>query len=325
MREQLKQKVLAGEVSIQRFVLPPKEAPAENLCKEPEKPQLQVCLWNVVDDCLQLAIPAHLTELWSTHEVFQDRFAKLKVEVDSCAVTRTVLGEPARKRPKLEDVKKEDTTLVDLNIQLVADIKWAISCTVNLPNRMTLLFGPENRILISNPTDSDCTLEKGTLLCGFLKGDWFKAGGEKQVNEDTDIVYSLVDASSEIVMQGGPMKLSTVGDELETRRIKFPTASIFYHTMEDSPLPGNVSFFKLSQRVTVCWTVHGAQLKKEGDGTTATQNHAAGLVPYRSWQTSMTKIVFMTKWTQCGLMPVRPFVFLQKTITLPPSTFTQLV
>ena len=323
---EVKGQVLAGDVRLPGFAVPPELPPPELLEKTPDLPQLKVAVWKRDGDTLQMQIPAHVIDAWSGHVEFSERFELVKWDIGQTATSpaltnnpgRTATGEAVVKRAKTEGAKTEaeHDAAVSFDIKSISDAKLEILKEVKLPNHMTLLFCPGNKILIANPTVEERSLERDSYLCGFLKGAWTKTVD----SEDATITYSLEDATSEIVMPG-PMKITTVGAQLEARRDKNPDVKIMYHTIVDTPVPDHVSFFKLSLDSPVHWTVQLAQQKEEHK---VLPNHAAGLVPHRTWVNWFTKIVFLTKWQPRGLMPVRPYIFMKESVTLPAGTYVEL-
>ena len=318
---EVKGQVLAGDVSLPGFTVPPEVPPPELLEKTPDLPQLKVAVWNKDGDTLQMQIPAHVVDAWSGHAEFGERFDAVKGYIEQTATSpvltntpkRTATGEAMAKRSKTEP---EPDAEVSLDIKKISDAKLEILKEVKLPNHMTLLFCPGNKILIANQTVEERSLDMDSYLCGFLKGVWTKTLDD----EDATIAYSLKDATSEIVMPG-PMKITTVGAQLEARREKTPDAKIMYHTIVEAPAPDDVSFFTLSNDSPVYWTVQPAQQKEEQK---VLANHAAGLVPHQTWVNRFTKIVFLTKWQPRGLMPVRPYIFMKESVTLPAGTYVEL-
>ena len=138
------------------------------------------------------------------------------------------------------------------------------------------------------------------------------------------MVYNLTDSDSEIALQ---TKLTTVGDEVTAKRETQPTARVRYYTFVDCPQAERVTFFTLSSTTkSFYWTSKSIQLKQEdGKVLNGSQTNVAGCVPASLWTGNFTKIVFLCRWVGVSLVPVRPYVYTTKTVTLPPGNCVQII
>ena len=193
---------------------------------------------------------------------------------------------------------------------------------VVLSNATTLCFHTGNRVRIANATDSEKAFEKNEFLCGFYKGQWCKEGQDQHFDPTTDIKFEIQDADSEIVLPGQPLVVSRLGTEMDRRCETKPNSKICYHSMTEAPRADQPSYFTATTTSTVFWSAQSQMIKNE---KIANPNHAAGLVPLQTWDSNATKIVFLSKWSHRGLMPVRPYVFVRENIILAPGTCVQLV
>ena len=170
-------------------------------------------------------------------------------------------------------------------------------------------------------TTRRCLRKTISCFC-FYKGKWCKEGQDQHFDPTTDIKFEIQDADSEIVLLGQPLVVSRLGTEMDRRCETKPNSKICYHSMTEAPRADQPSYFTATTTSTVFWSAQSQMIKNE---KIANPNHAAGLVPLQTWDSNATKIVFLSKWSHRGLMPVRPYVFVRENIILAPGTCVQLV
>ena len=104
----------------------------------------------------------------------------------------------------------------------------------------------------------------------------------------------------------------TVGTVIEGQRKEDPTrAQVCYHDLQDAVVDGCLGAFTLKMRHEVAFRCVGKPSGSDDDSSvTLLQSLIAGAVPVHSWNTEVTTIVWVVKWSKKGLMPVAPRVML---------------
>ena len=212
---------------------------------------------------------------------------------------------------------------------------------VPLPNGLVMLFSTENHVLLYNPHPSlTLTLEGGTVLCGFQKGDWCKDAqytADNPLNPAKDILYELTNASSITVASGSrwAAHATTIGVQLLEAQKQNAAAKVLYHNMVQKPTSADPNNFDMEVTHKMYWQVKPTTVPKGEPGSggprasKVSHDNAGGLLPAHAWQTDhgRTKLAFVVRYNKQrhGLCPIRPQVILCTGITLKPSMYTMLI
>ena len=201
-----------------------------------------------------------------------------------------------------------------------------------LPPAVTKVRLPSSKHLAltfhaGNVTYVTCTDEKenglgsmqyGSLLVSWFKGKWWH--NEKNGTlSDADVPFGMRDTDDLVLLNG---KLQTLGKTLEDRRAT-KTASkceVLYHELKDAPTDEKPGHQTLQLKHAMVWKPEpGATLKDPKPNATGGNppeppsmeyKHAAGAIPSKLWNTSLTAVVWSVRWATTGLAPIRPQVVL---------------
>ena len=199
-------------------------------------------------------------------------------------------------------------------------------------------------MLLYNPhTSSTLTLEGGTVLCGFQKGNWFKEASytaENPLNPAKDILYELKNACSITVASGSRWgaQTTTIGVQAQEAQKNDAAAKVLYYTMPHKPTAADPNYFELEISHKMYWQVQPTTVLKVelpgGGRSKVSHDTAGGLLPAHAWQMDHeggtarhTKLAFVLRYNKQrhGLVPIRPFVILCNGITHKPPTYPMLV
>ena len=135
-----------------------------------------------------------------------------------------------------------------------------------------------------------------------------------------------IQGSEDLVLHEG--KVKTVGDvyneklakdfnfrahqERHNKKKEDTNASICYHNLtHSSTSPGS---FTATQTHRIVY-----QVKQPAEGTGPSTHYQASIasaIPSASWATDICKLIWMVRWTQKGLMPVKANIHLSADVTL---------
>ena len=160
-----------------------------------------------------------------------------------------------------------------------------------------------------------------TTVAGFYKGQWWhrkkeqggdlqKSKGKKQqqqeqqqIQEEKDILFDLVDASTTVLFGG---TVTNVG-KLVSEKQKSTLVKISFHDIQDSPLPSDPAFFKLKRVHDMYFTVGDMQVEQSEKVATIPLHHLAGLIPWSQWQRLFHHSCMDFEMERCqGLRPCAP-------------------
>ncbi len=121
--------------------------------------------------------------------------------------------------------------------------------------------------------------------------------------------------------------LQTVREVVDAQRATVPKPVLAYHKITEDPLPEDPGNFKIERVNSIYFVPAGksqaepnpAPEGEEPQGVNVLQTQLAHLVPARQWASHATSVLYSTKWSASGLMPIRPQVVLTTTVTLPPG------
>ena len=187
------------------------------------------------------------------------------------------------------------------------------------------------KIFLVNRTEQMQVIQSGSMLAGFFKGCWWyhntngdepdKKRRKKEQQEtnqepsDADILFTLQGSNSLVQVGGQILTLGAFGAEKQRAT---PNWQVAYHTCQDAPLPTDPAHF-------TCKTVHHmyfrvGELSVDETKSSVPLHHMAGLVPWHTWDSPISHLVWNMKWSpNRGLVPVRPVVLAKCEVKLPPG------
>ena len=102
LEEYINGKLLAGEISFPGVIIPTETASAELLEKPPPRPQLKLAVWS--ED--NFAIPVELTNMWTDHSEFGEKFKALVSEIEDM-INKETATQTSQVGLKRDAVKRE--------------------------------------------------------------------------------------------------------------------------------------------------------------------------------------------------------------------------
>jgi len=112
-------------------------------------------------------------------------------------------------------------------------------------------------------------------------------------------------SDEDLVVHNGVV--TTIGKLIADRTATDPMCKVCYHTISFSAEPGK---FTLEQEHTIVYQ------KKDDATEDATQATIGHKVPYSAWMTDVVEVLWVVKWQQKGLMPIKPQVHLKGELEL---------
>ncbi len=198
---------------------------------------------------------------------------------------------------------------------------------------LSIAIAAGSRLWLMNRGENTASLEKWTFLAGFFKGKWWQRKSGQPAAEDLgrNVPFVLCGAH-DVVQLGGTC--STIGLLINQRRATSPAdAKVCYHELLDQPEPGNPGHFTLHMKHELLFKAEDLPVKvkkEEEDGTvpqatTVLQCHLASALPWSAWNTDLSTVVWVLKWTRAkGLQPVRPVVVTTGRIDIPAGQAVEL-
>ena len=199
---------------------------------------------------------------------------------------------------------------------------------VTMEKHAHLVICPGNRAFIVNKSKSPVMLRAGTVMAGWFKGKWHVvrngAGGDQG---SADIPFHL-ESSKDCVLMGSSW--TSLAQIISAKRVTSPADAIIgFHDLTDSPTAEDSKAFTLTKKggAALYFRMDNVVIK-EGEGTPLVPaQHLAGLVPYQTWDSWCTALAWSVRWppsAQKGLTPIRPFVVISVTTTIPPEKAVEL-
>lgn len=144
------------------------------------------------------------------------------------------------------------------------------------------------------------------------------------------ILFQFKNSGQDVLMSNAMQRLSQV---IAAKRQSSPAdAHIGFHTVEDAPNHEDKKAFSVHSKpgAQLFFKMESVPIKKTSEGTVPSvlASQMAGLVPVASWETWATSLVWSVWWppsAQKGLTPIRPFVALTASTTIPPKKAVELV
>ena len=185
--------------------------------------------------------------------------------------------------------------------------------------RAKLLF-TVNKVDLSNINDNEVIIPSLISLACFYKGSWISRKDNK--GPGGSVIPFAIESETDVIHYAG--RLQQVKTVLEQQRTDDPTkVKIAYHVIEDAPTVGDPGALKISQKYEHHWKYEKCPVKDEI--TEVQHAHVASLILPEQWQTSMTSISWVMRWTAKGLTPVRPMVVTTRDIKIDAKTVVELM
>ena len=175
-----------------------------------------------------------------------------------------------------------------------------------------MVIKPENVVFIKNITDDPLIFNAGAVLAGFGRGIWKLQGKDKDIDENTMLLYKLDGPDTHVIFNTS--NYQSVMSIVKARRSKQPLCKIQYHTMTDAvgATPGSFS-------LVLEHSVYFAPAPVTVDSEQLQQGSVAATLPCHVWANTVTSITWTVKWNAQGLGPVRPLVVFSTEVILPPK------
>lgn len=195
------------------------------------------------------------------------------------------------------------------------------------------------------------------LCVGFGKGKFREAkDGEAAFDCEKEVAFKMATAEDMVMIDN---RVLTLREVVGARKTAQGAASVSYHTMKETPgdehgfqltqdtvskiqvlMVGELKpCFNIRQVVVCCllatyfgWGAvqdHAVCFKPEpgqapraasdSESVTVAQNCGALVMPLQFWESEISSIIWMVRWTVNGLTPIRPIVVWKVDITLSPG------
>ena len=312
----------------------------------PAQPALQVLQWSLKakkNGLATLKTPEKLMRQWSTSpssgsaflaylEEMRKKFPlDLPISEDSDkkrnAAGRFIGGESSNKKPKTGSVQDPSESHVFQIDALPVPFCYE---AVTTEKQVFLTICPGNRIFMVNKSQQAVTLRAGSVLCGWFKGKWHVVRNPASSGvPDEDIPFELKNSSQHVLMGNQVMSLSQV---IASKRQSSPAdAHIGFHSMEDAPTAADKKAFNVIRKTDahLFFKMDNVVVKEEEEGKTplVPSKDFAGLVPHQSWNSWCTEVLWSCRWPPAatkGLTPIRPFVVMSVSTTIPAQRAVEL-
>ena len=319
-------RVFADRWRAHEFSLPgvqacPKEMPADLLESAPPIPKTNVLVVGGPKN-MQLLLPPAFVKEWSCHPTFGEDFKK-RMEAFHEEFGHTVeendapsagtgkrpasageIEESASKRKKVAEAKIVDMSMVvgEKLHEIVIPIKGA-------DGQVKLNLRAGNKLFLCNLSGKEVNAPAGTMLCGFGKTTFKLVKGQEAI-DSTMFLFTLRTSEDLVVLNG---VLTTVGAIYNQRAETDPDAKICYHDLEVKPDDPKKFTLTVTHRV-----VAKASEANVPTGTgESSQLNFGNKLPSHMWDGDDLKRIWIVRWTNKGLSPVKHAVFLTSAATIP--------
>ena len=310
----------------------------------PAQPALQVLQWSQKskkNGLATLKTPEKLIRQWSTSPTSGSEFLSFLEEMRQKfpldippseeekkrnANGRFIAGESSNKKPKTNSTDPSEAHVFQIDALPTPFCYEAITQEKNV----SLMICPGNRIFLVNKTQQTVNLQAGSVICGWFKGKWHVVRSPASSGvPDEDIPFELKHSSQRVLMGNQVMSLSQV---ITSKRQSSPAdAHIGFHTMEDAPSAEDKKGFNVIRKADahLFFKMDNVVIKEEEEGKTpiVPSKDFAGLVPHQSWNSWCTEILWSCRWPPSatkGLTPIRPFVVMSVSTTIPAQRAVEL-
>lgn len=328
--------------------LPPAEPEAE--IAMPPQPTLSILGWNskskTASGVATLKTPDRILQTWHDHTAWGGKFQevlKTMRETHPLDLAPTATESNTKKRgadpssatagPAVKIRKGESGQLnldppascVSSALPDAAPLVHQVPLTA--AKHVNIIITVGNRIFFQNTSKEPVLLRKGLTIAGFYKGKWWSSGKGQQEIEGKDIRFELQNADNMVLLGN---QYTSLQDVVQAKRASSPAnAHVGFHDMTDQPKDGNASFFTLTLKTkgSVYFRFEDTPAKTEDGKVKVASQNIAGVIPVACWQTWATELVWSVRWPPTeskGLQPVRPYICMAATKTLPAESVVEL-
>ena len=276
----------------------------------PTLPKMNILTTHGADDSKALGISSTLVKEWACHRTCAKEFGKwLEEFLDSDAANQIIDPFEEKKQPKRGPDGEADGTpptkvakVMTQCIELDA-IKETLLHEVKMVNVAkdagVLQFRSSQKVYIVNMSKAESVLAAGAFVCGFGKGA-FKLV-TTQMEGAGLVKFTLTSSSDRVVVNNTVTTLDAV---IAKQRETKPEAQICYHKI--IPDEENPKRFKLECTHPIAFSPKDDEAQGEVSST-----NVAIKADVERWSASgSSEILWHLKWTQKGLLPVKPAVHL---------------
>ncbi|CAK0839764.1 unnamed protein product, partial [Prorocentrum cordatum] len=319
-----KQRILAGDMKVPHFNVPPAEVPSDSQSPEVAKPQLVAMRWT--GD--RPTIAEVDLQKWSGYEVFAEQFsdmvATLEFETgfdlvkgkdkdkgetdkgDKAASPGKTGADPAERPAKVARTTEPDTFIDESTIatQITHDVP--LTSINGKTGKLYLRVCVNNEMYIVNKGTEAAKVSQGAMLAGFSKGKWTNDMLEDK--PEKYIKFELADCDSLVVFNA---RMCRVGALVNEKRLteSADETRVCYHSLVESPTDDDHTAFKLNVSQTIYYRLADVAVKEEDNAKAPSQNNVGGTMPATAWDTKNTGICWVMQWRKRkGLQPARPQV-----------------
>ena len=188
-----------------------------------------------------------------------------------------------------------------------------------------LHFVEGDKLFLVNSNDHEIIIPLGTTVAGFYKGTWVSRKDMEADTTPANCVPFIINDEADLISMNG--KIIPVKAALEDLRKEDPTrVKVAYHDILDSPTSQDPSCMNIMLKHRHLWKFDKTPVKAaSGDDAKINQHHAAGIVSYERWGTTVTCVAWSLRKSVKGLMPARPFVITSCAVKLPTQSALALV
>ena len=299
------------------------EPPSARLLQQPSLPQLNV----LVAKGLVPTIPEQLDKDWGNHPTFGKEWSKLLDDmVDEFGPAPAEEGAavpPVSKKRRTGDAENGSavrkvavTETLREKLQPQADVMSAgILAQCDMVNQkapgLKLVVRQGQKAYAVNTSGADVKLNSGTILAGYGKAA-FRFLEEGKPPSGAELEYTL-NATQNVVFNS---KIVPLKDVVNKQRLKVPTASINYFSLKEDPQPEDSGNWTVQVQQRLCFTPALIQKEESSEILQLKQVHAAAVLPANCWA-GVAEVMFVVRWANNGLMPVRPQVMLVQDVVIP--------
>ena len=215
-------------------------------------------------------------------------------------------GRSVRRRVAVQPekiVKEEDlpstTTLLSCDVMNVKQ------------GEMKIIVKQNSQIFLHNASGNDVKMCAGMVLAGYGPGGWRKVTADEAFGPH-EVEFKLTPESL-VLHQGG---LKTIKPVLEAELMKNPSIGISYHKKVDSTQADQPTAWTLTQEDRIGFVPKSIKIEEQEDGVQGKQVNMAASVPVSTWG-GYAEVIWLTRWSAKGLLPVRPAVVLVSDIVVP--------
>ncbi len=323
--QQTKLDMVCDMVQRKAITVPGHTIPAENLValleSRPPRPDLNLLVFGPDDKDnipTSLRMPQPLVQQWMEHpdSSRRERFNSfleeagtwgVALEVGGCALTT----EPSNKRSAADSstegaFKKAKLTdpahLTPVDPQGPAPFLEVPLVSVKHSGKVSLCIHAGNKMSLVNDADDQLVVTAGTTFAGFGTGKWQVKTGES--DREKQLLYQL-GGYEDVVLSNG--QLCTLLEVVNARRKTHPDCKVSYHDIV--PLAsGPPGAFGLERTNDIMFVPKAGDLPEGGAGGTHLQTRVGALCPVSAWEGHYSRVVWVVKWGQTGLSPIRPQV-----------------